>query len=73
MNTQLIIEQVIKFLNERAREDPDELAYLYAIGTLTYYFIDEEDGVIKINVFLQKSKNNHDYQLLINDAEKLIQ
>ena len=67
-----IVEQVIKFLNERIQEDPDEFAYLYAIGILTYNFIDKKDGLNVINMFLQKSKNIQDYLVLINDAKKYL-
>ncbi|MCX6227122.1 MAG: hypothetical protein NTV01_20625, partial [Bacteroidia bacterium] len=50
---QFIIERVIHFLNERLEENRNELAYEYAIGVLTFNFIDKENGKDKLLVFLE--------------------
>ena len=68
-----IIKPVIKFLNERAQEDCDEIAYLYAIGILTYNFIEKETGLKILDKFLQKTKNMQNYEPLIIEAKKIQQ
>lgn len=70
-NDEFLILKVLYFLNERFQEDKTELAYKYAIGVLTYNFLDKSKGKDKLLNFLQHAETNKLYAPMIEVTKKI--
>ena len=61
-----IVTQVIAFLDERRSEYPNEFAYDFAIGLLSYYFCEEKMGIKELRKFVKHAKNKTEYREMVN-------
>ena len=67
-----IVTKVIAFLDERKTENPQELAYDFAIGFLNYHFIQNEIGRQELKEFVEKTKNKTEYNEMVLNATLLL-
>ncbi len=67
-----IVTKVIAFLDERKTENPQELAYDFAIGFLNYHFIQNEIGRQELKEFVEKTKNKTEYKEMVLNATLLL-
>lgn len=63
------ITRVIDFLDERKSEYPNEFAYDFAVGLMSYYFCQEQMGIKELRKFAKHAKNKAEYREMINYAE----
>lgn len=61
-----IILRVIAFLDERKSEYPNEFAYDFGIGLLSYYFCEEQMGIKELRIFVKHAKNKAEYHQMVN-------
>lgn len=60
------ITRVIDFLDERKSEYPNEFAYDFAVGLLSYYFCQEQMGIKELRKFAKHAKNKAEYREMVN-------
>lgn len=61
-----IITKVIAFLDERKSEYPNEFAYDFAMGLLSYYFCQEQMGMKELRKFVKHAKKKAEYREMVN-------
>lgn len=66
------ITNIISFLDERKNEYPDECAYDFAIGLLSYYFCDEQMGEKELKKFLKHAKSNVYTEMVNYTKDKIL-
>ncbi len=64
--------QVIDFLDQRKTENPQELAYDFAIGFINYHLSDKKTGISELRRFTRKAKGETKYSEMVNYANQLL-
>lgn len=59
------LTKAIAFLDERKEENPQEIAYDFAIGLLYYYLLEKSQGIVELNKFLKQAKGNINYVQMV--------
>lgn len=67
-----LVSQAIIFLDKRKEENPEEIAFIYSIGVLTYNYVNKEKGIKLLNEFISKSENRNVYIELIKTANYIL-
>lgn len=64
--------QVIDFLDQRKTENPQELAYDFAIGFINYHLSDKKTGISELKRFTKKAKGETKYSDMVIYANQLL-
>ncbi|MDR4504077.1 MAG: hypothetical protein MRK01_04690 [Candidatus Scalindua sp.] len=67
-----IVTKVIAFLDERKTNNPQELAYDFAIGFLNYHFSQKKIGNRELKDFVKKAKNKTEYYEMVSYVKQNI-
>ncbi len=64
--------QVIDFLDQRKAENPQELAYDFAIGFINYRLSDKKVGINELRKFTRKAKGETKYSEMVDYVNQLL-
>ncbi len=64
--------QVIDFLDQRKKENPQELAYDFAISFINYHLSDKKVGISELRRFAKKAKGKTKYSEMVSYANQLL-
>jgi len=62
---------LLEFLNDRYNENKRELAFLFALGIVNYFFYDQKKGMTDLSSFIRRAKNKQQYFNMKEYAEEL--
>lgn len=65
------ITGVLEFLYDRHNESKKELAYLFAIGIINYFFYDHKKGLSDLTNFIRRARDKQQYINMKEYAEEL--
>jgi tetratricopeptide (TPR) repeat protein len=65
------ITGLLEFLCDRHNENKKELAYLFAIGIINYFFYDRKKGLSDLTNFIRRAKDKQQYINIKEYAEEL--
>jgi tetratricopeptide (TPR) repeat protein len=65
------IPKLLEFLNDRYNENKKELAFLFAVGIINYFFYDHKNGLSDLSNFIRRVRNKQQYFSMKEYAKEL--
>jgi len=67
----LDVPGLLEFLNDKYGEDKKELAFLFAVGIINYFFYDRKKGLSDLSNFIRRARDKQQYIDMKKYAEEL--
>ena len=67
------VPELIEFLIDRYNENKKELAYVFALGIMSYKFYDQKKGLSDLTNFISRAKDKNQYNGMVKYAKNIVE